>query len=484
MNLLKKIKEEKWLFIIFLLTLIFRLYFTFQTPHFSSENAYLHIFQIQNILETGFHKTLYPPIYPYFITILSFIPLALKIIPEILLSSIVIISFLIAKEITSNKKAALLTALLTAFIPVYITQTLNQLSIYSLIIPLSFLMFYSLIKIKEKKYLIYFILFSFILPLTHPTAILITVSFIFYMILLNIESIKLDKLRKESILFFIFLTLLINLIIYKNEFLSLGINIIYQNIPSQILTNYFKDINVLDAINQLSAIPLIFGISGILFGTIKRKNHHIFLLSGLILTIFILLLFRLIEFSPALIFLGISLAIISSLSFENFFKFISKTKIAPKENLVYFILIILIISTLIIPSFLLSNKLISNSISQEEIEALTWIDENTIANSIVLASPQEGHLISAIAKRRSIINILYIGVPKITERFEDTNRLFATQSETKALALSKKYNIKYIYLSERAKNRYKIGELVYIKNEECYKEIYTNKKTNVYEFTC
>ena len=136
-----KIKNKNYLLIgIFLFTLAFRLYFSLQTNYFSSDDAYFNIRHTNYIIENfkpiyydelsyGGRYVLYPPLFHYFLAIFILIPFALKIIPEILLASLVFFVYLIAKEITKDENAALFSALISAFIPLYISETLNQVSI-------------------------------------------------------------------------------------------------------------------------------------------------------------------------------------------------------------------------------------------------------------------------------------------------------------------------------------------------------------------
>jgi asparagine N-glycosylation enzyme membrane subunit Stt3 len=145
-----KIKISKnilLLILIFLLTFAFRLYFVYQVEGFSS-NAYFHIREVESIsdkgsltrfdeLSYGGREILYPPIFHYFLAFFDlFFPLnfVLKVIPELLISFLVIIVYKIAKEMTKDENSALLAALISGFVPLFIGNTLNQVSVYSLTI--------------------------------------------------------------------------------------------------------------------------------------------------------------------------------------------------------------------------------------------------------------------------------------------------------------------------------------------------------------
>ena len=132
-------KLNKYLILIILFVLAFRLFFVFQTDNYSSDESYFHLRYINHILEEknplfyddlsyGGRPVVYPPLFHYILALLSFVPFAFKILPAIFISSLIIIAYLISKEIYANKTINLLIALLAGFIPVILSQTLNQIS--------------------------------------------------------------------------------------------------------------------------------------------------------------------------------------------------------------------------------------------------------------------------------------------------------------------------------------------------------------------
>ena len=127
------LKRETWILIaIFFLVFISRLFFIFQSPTFSDDSAYMTQRYTENIVETGEslkydplsyggRNVIYSPIFDYILWFFGlFIPLSLvfKIIPQLFISSLVIIVYLIAKEVKSNEVLALIAALLSGFIPI------------------------------------------------------------------------------------------------------------------------------------------------------------------------------------------------------------------------------------------------------------------------------------------------------------------------------------------------------------------------------
>ena len=316
---------------IFLLALIFRLYFAFQTNNFSSDDAYFNIRHADYIKENlnpmyydelsyGGRHVVYPFLYHYLIALLSFVPVLLKIMPEIFLSAFIFVVYLLAKEITKSESASLASAFMSAFIPIYIYKTLNQLSIYSLVLPATFFMLYCLLKVKSRNYLIYFIILSFILPLLHPLAFLFVLASFFYIILSIAEDVELSKLEKEAIIFSCFLIILIEFIIFKKAFLEYGFNLVWQNIPHQLLPEYFKRINLLEVVYRTGILPIILGSVAVYQGIIEKRKP-VLLLSSFILITALLLTASLLDFNTGIMLLSIIAAILSALSISRFFSY-------------------------------------------------------------------------------------------------------------------------------------------------------------------
>lgn len=477
------------LILLFLLTLSFRLYFAFSYENFSLQ-SYFHIYQTEkikeNILPINYDELSYsgrilnyPPLFHYLLALTSFIPNSFKIIPALLFSLSVIIAFLIALRISNNELASLFSALLYAFTPIAIKETLNAVSVYTLVLPLIFLIIYLIIKLKEKPVFNILILSSIFLFLTHPSFLLLTISFMLYPILLKIVNIKINENRKEAIVFFIILSLLASILIFKSNLLEMGFSTIFQNIPDQIKQNFFKAINPFEIVSGIGLITLIFGLIGISYGLFKLKKASIFLISSLILTLFLLLAFKLIEFNTGILILGLSLTILSSLGIKTFFSYISKTKLYKLKPLFLFLIIIFAILTSIIPS--ITQALNLDVVMTKEIEAIKFLETKTSKLSTIASSPIEGHLIN-FAKRRNIADTYYLGAPDTTERFEDLKTLFTTEFSSVAKQIISKYGIDYILLSKHVKKFYKVDKLSFI--DKCIKQVFKNEEAEIYSTEC
>lgn len=491
-----KLKINKWLLVIFFVTLSFRLFFAFQTPHYSSDNDYYTLRNIDYIKENlkpmtydelsyGGRPVIESFIFYYLMAIFSWIPLIFKILPAVLISLLVFAVYYLTKEITDSESASLFSAFMASFLPILITGTLNQISVYTILIPLLFFSVYCLININEEKYTGWFIFLSFLLPFLHPIALLFSFGFLLYYLLVITEDMKLSERRKEAIFFFLLLSLFIGFIMYKKVFLETGFNIFLQNVPKDLLVQYFRQANMFDMIISIGILPFLLGISGVFYGVFKEKRHSVLILSSIVFMCIVSLVFMMVRYEVGLMFLGISLAIISSLAIEKLFKYFDKTKFSKHKNLFKYSLFALIALTLVLPSIFAAINVLNNTLSDDEFQALTELRNDTDENSTILTNVDEGNTMMYITNRKSAIDNNFYLIPRINQRYEGLNGVYTTTSSTKALQALHEYNVKYVYVSSRTKDEYNIEKLKYVQeNDECFKEIKDMGRTQVFKISC
>lgn len=483
-----KLKPTTYLIIILIFALTFRLYFALSTENFSSDESYFHLRLIDNIIKNKFpmlyddlgfggHPIYYPQLFHIIISLFSFIPYYLKIIPAIISASVVVIVYLISKKITNDNISSLFTAFLSAFIPIDIRNSVNQISIYSFIIPLILILYLCLINLEKKKYFSLFIILSFSLPLVHASSLLFIFSLLFYIILSTTESLFISKYRKEAMVFSFFLILLINFLIYKNLFLQYGFSIIWQNIPGSLFPSYFKNINVLEAIYLIGALPIILGSLGIFFGLFKQKNDSIILLTAAILATLFLISMKILSIGIGVLFLSVFLVIISSLTIFNFYSYLSLTKFFHMRKYATWVILILIIGLSFVPSYFEAKSLPDYDY---QVKSFKWIKENTEKDSTIIVPFEIGNIMTRVAERKNVMDSYFLGAINTGERFEDITTVYNTYSKIIALESLRKYNVNYIYIDDYVKDKYNLTKVRYIDDENCFEDI----KNDVYKVIC
>lgn len=480
-----------WLLTIFIITLATRLILSFYTQNFTYE-SYFHLRQVEHITGTGLplyqdllsyggRELVFLPAFHYLAAFFDlFLPIKLvaKILPNLFLATLTILVFLIAKRITNNDPASLLSAFIAGFLPILFAT--NSFTIESLFLPLVFLTIYTFLRIKEKKYL-YLYIFSFlILSLTSSATSLIIIGFGIYLALSLLEGKRVSWAELELIIFSLFLFIWVQFLFYKETLLKEGIAFIWQNIPTQIIQQYFPQISIFQAIILVSVIPFLAGTYIVYKSLFQLKGQKAFLLISLAISTTLLAWLRLIQFKLSLTFFGLILAILFASFYQEAVGYLKKTKLAkPKKILVPGIIIVLLLST-IYPA--VSTSLEQETPTNEELAAFQWLNENVPQRSGVLSLLKEGHLVTYYSQRKNLMDDQFNLIKNIETRFENLNSLFITRFQTQALSLLDKYNIRYLVITPHAREVYQMKNFAYL-TEECFDLVY-DQETKIYLVHC
>lgn len=481
-------KPAYWLIAIVSITLLCRLILAFSVPNFTYE-SYFHLRQVEHIKETGTplfvgelsgREFVFLPFFHYFIAAWSFLfPLEIlaKIIPNLFIAALPLIAYGIAKKITTHKHAPLFSALITGFLPILFFT--NSFTPETLALPLIFLAIFSFLQLKEKKYLYLYILLFLTISLTGLASILIAGLFI-YIIVSFVERKSVPAEEMELIFFSLFFFLWINFLFYKNVFINEGISFMWENIPVDMVTQYYPTFSLAEAILLVSIIPFVVGIYVTFRSLFRLHDQKTVFLISFVLSTTLFTWFRFIRFKHSLTVFGIILAILFAEFYEQMYEYLSKTKFHRHNAKLALVIIILLLSTMIPAA--ISTGLRQDVPGDEEIHAFTWLQEHTPAKAGIAATLKEGHLITYYGKRRNIMDDQFGLVENVEERFADLNSLYTTPFETRALEITDKYDIQYIVVTPHAQEHYDIQRLPSY-SRACFRPSYKNQ-TIIYNVRC
>ncbi len=255
---------------IFAVVLASRLFFAYQTPYFEGD-AYDTLRQVEHITETGFpdyglktdNVDMFPPLFHYILAFFNlFLPIAIvgKLLPNIFMALSVFVVYLLARRLTRSEAPALFTAFMSGFIPILFSSTLNNVSHYTLTVPLVLLLILSFITLEDNFYAGLFTVLIFILPLVSAFSVVLVLCLIVYLLFAKVGNVKIRKREVELAVFAFLLVFWLIFLIYKKELLIYGIDILRQNLPLPLVNQYFSQTGVLDAIYRIGYLPLLYGI--------------------------------------------------------------------------------------------------------------------------------------------------------------------------------------------------------------------------------
>lgn len=497
-NLKKKyLRTEYYLLaFIFILALAIRLFIAFQTDHLALGDAYFSYRQTESIAETGVPSfadelsfsgrlSIFHPLFYYILAGFSFLfgtVSALKIMPNLFASLLVVIVYFISLELTRNKKASLVASIAAAFIPVFFANTVISASTVSFTLPLIFYCLYCFMRISEKKFLFQFLIFSFILALSGAISFLFVFALLLYLLFFNLEFKKRNRIELESILFVTFFTLWINVLIYKKAFLFHSYSLIWRNLPTQVLSEYFRQVDIITSVTGVGLLTLLLGVFAVHRYMFKERDKRTYLLMAFAVAVAALLWFKLLTLTAGLMFLGAILVPLFGQAIHLFLKYIEKTRVANLSGLILVVLLALILLTSMLPSIARASESIENAVSDEDIESLDWLRYNTPEGAVVLSTVKEGQLINAIAERKNVADSNFILIKNSDKVFDDVATMYTSFFKTGAVELMTEYNVDYIYFSPRAKMEFGIDELKYVE-KDCFSLVYDGE-IKIYEVLC
>jgi len=496
----KKTFEKKLVYVllavVFFLTLSIRLYYAFSTLEFSNSGSYFILRQIEEIRNTGTplfddglsyggRYYLFLPVFHYILAFFSSfmsVTAACKLIPNIFASSAVFGIFLIVKQITRNQRIALFSAFVSGFIPVFISETVNSISVYSLTIPLTLFLMYFFLRINIRKNPNYFIIFFFVFILLDFSACILIIAIMLYLVLSWIEGLNVGRAEIELSLFSIFIMTFIYIVLFREAFLLHGHKIIWNNIPAPLLSRYFFDVNIIQAIYMIGVIPAVTGVVVVLVHLFrKKKSVYLPISFGIVLALMLAL--KLVPLRLGMMLLSLVFVILFGEMFSIIIEYVKRTRFSRWRPVLYALLLILFIFSSVIPSLSYAKSAISNVVEEEEIIAFDLLENITDIDNTIISSVYDGHLVTFFSKRKNIIDSNFLMAPDAGERLTDLRTIYTSAISSKPIEIMDKYGADYILFNKEAMEFYNISKIVYL-NDDCFPLLYSGKNVKVYEKKC
>jgi len=481
--------------LLFLLYFGIRVFFALKSNYFNDDYSYFALRQIDNIAKTGMpliHDELsyggrsfvFLPLYFYLLAFFTlFFPkiIIIKIINNLFASTLVIAIYLVTSRIFKNRKVALVCSFVAASLPIYLSETLNTISTSSIIFPGGFFLLFLFMEMENNKdFLNYLILLTILLVLISPSVLLILLGLVIFAIACYLENVTLARIKLEFLSFFMFFFLWCNFIIYKSAFQEHGFSIIWNNTPTSIMSMYFTNINIFNALASIGILPLVFGIYTIYKYLLTKKNKKILLFISLFLSTFIVFWSKLVPSELALMFLGTALVILFGQFLADLFATLKDTKFSKQENWIFGLVIFLLILTQISPSIILMIRNSQANPTKEYISGFEWLKENSPEDTTVLAIPEEGNLITYFGQRKNVIDSEYLLVDDAENRYYDVKKVYTVPFRIEALSILEKYNANYILFSKKTKEKFSIDRIEYI-DSDCFSFVFGNKEIAIYK---
>ncbi len=260
-----------------------------------------------------------------------------------------------------------------------------------------------------------------------------------------------------------------------------------------VVTNYFSDllarinveaVSALGYFKWMGVVQLCLGAIGI--AMLHRTKDRLKLFVAVWASM--LLLVGSFSFRFRDPYASIPLAMLSAYAFMEYLLPLFKKDRKTMKRVAALILIVAVVQGFATAIFVVEHP------SQEEIDALTWIRDNTPPDSIVLTWKEEGYYIIGISERKDILTWkkIYQGFfdepPTVDEAkaaYTDMFVMFRSSQKQWMLDLMDRYSVDYVYIDARMRSELdalQYGLVEYLSDDTYFRPVFANDKAEVYEF--
>jgi hypothetical protein len=402
-------------------------------------------------LSFGGRTRLFSPVYHYLLALCSFfLPLLwlVKAVPNVFAAAVVFPIALLARDVTDRKSIALATALMAGLTPAFLLFGVNDATPLTLAVPLLFTTIFLFHRSRKTgKHADLLLIAIILMILVSMLGVIFLIALLIYLGVARLRGIKLIPKEVEILLFTLFLSAWLALVLYQKAFLAHGTAVIWQNIPVREIGAIFSRITLFEAIASTGLIALVLGAIGIYDGLLRTQRKSLIFLASLVATSLIMLWFKLLPVTLGLAILALALATAGGHGLFLLVTYVEKTKASrySRTILVDTILVFLLVSA---PFTLAGIK--EETPSQADLETLSWARENLPKDAVILASPLEGDIITAIGRRADVLDGNYLLAPQAEERYDDAITAYRAFFTTDAVAIMQKYGATHLYVSDTA----------------------------------
>lgn len=478
-------KEMLAVALIFFVIFTLRLYFTLQTPEFSTDDSYWVLKQIEQISESGYPQYydayayegrtyIFAPLYHYIMAFFNLIfnnVFLLKLVHNIMISLVIIPVFLISRQITKDIRASIFASFIAAFIPVLFSKTINSLDSSGLFITLLMFVVYFFLNIesdKTTKSYTGFMVFLVLAALTDYSVLILVPILVLHIVINRIDDKSIKRAEYELIIFTVSLLLWLAVISIKRSAILKDLVGIASRMS--LLAQSPGVLQIVDSLVLVGFIPLICGFYIAYRFVFKSSSKAQNLMLSFLITVITATSLKLINFNEGLMLVGLILSIFFSVFFKQFFMYVNKTRFASYRNLFTISLYVLFLITGAIPSIAYAVNEIQAAPDNALIRSLQELKYASDSEAVFVSSPMQASLIEYYAEINALLDEKLVFASNSGQLISQVDSLYGTQFTLESLRIVNKYSIDYIIITNSTQQFFNVSEAKFI-TDQCYAPI-------------
>ncbi len=487
-------KSKHWyglaLLLLMLLVLALRLVVSYQVAE-PGYKSYFTLLQAEQIREHGVprysdpnsyegRRYAFDPAYYYLVAFFTlFLPatLVLKVLPNLLLTLLIPIVYLIGHALTKNRGVSLFAALCVAFIPSLFTLGINEATPLTLALPLFAATLLAILSLEQHPTVA--MLSTALLTLVSPLVWILLIAEVLYFFILSAERLKITTSYLELAFVTFLMSAWYTLITYKEALFRYGIAILGKSLPATVRAATFQQFTLLTMLYAVGIVPLALG-SLALYRLFEQRNRNVLFIATIGLVVLLLGVLHLLPLNLTLLLLSLLFTLLAAPGLHSLLLSFRRTKFSWAAHPTLFLLLILFLLTSFLPS-LVSGLYPGSSPTPNELAAMDWLAQQP--RGVVLAVPKEGFLINERAHQPYVADEAYLLIQNPDEVLTDIDEAYTTPRTVGAVALMEKYRVKWILIGPSENARYpEFGAI--LKDKSCFPVVYRNPLVTILQVNC
>jgi len=486
---------NKILFAFILLTIIFKIYLVLQTPSISYDSyygmRYAEYFH-ENFLpmvsdDLSYQGRLSITNIPFYmiVSLFTFIIPALiffKYIGILFGAYLIYLIYKITQKLFNNQTISLIITFIAGMMQTIFLFSLNSFSSITVFSVLFLLLIWEFINLENKSNLKAFMLFFILATIITPYSIIVVLGFIVYFLLLKFNSLPIRKSTIDVFIFSSLFSIWYHLIIYKMALIRSGPSVIWQNIPQELISLSYQKLTILSALFFIGFVPLVLGLIGMYQTIFVKRKRLLILISSFTFVFVMLLALGILPLNEGIFLLLICLILLSANGLASILEYLDLTLFSKLKKVVLFLILVFVLLNFL-PIILSTDVLTASSPNLDELNTMKFIQENTPDDVTILGDVVEGHFISYASNRKNFYDENFFQMKNADQKFADAKSIFLSKSTVQVVEQMKYYDIKYIYFSKLIFDKYQNVNFL-IREDSCFKKIFSTNTTEVFELIC
>jgi hypothetical protein len=429
-----------------------------------SYDSYLTVRNVEHIHDTGSplrddqfsitgQKRISNPIFDYFLAGLIFIsPAMYKVLPNLFMILLLIPVYFITRRITGSPITSFMAVLLAASGPIVFASYLNTPSEA----PLAIFLFLAIIAMLHDpdSHLFTIILFTILLTFLSPVIFILALTLLTIIIILRVEGFGIDPRINELFFFTLLLAVWFYVIIFKEALFSQGVQVIWQNLPTELANISFGNITLLTTLYGLGVVTFLLGTFGMYHALFENRERNSYAIVASALAVTVALLLQIIPVEFGLVLLTLFLSVMAAYGLLITLRYMRRTKTPWIVYPFVAILGVFFIFSAILPALVNARIELQDSPTAEDIASLQQLALRLPNDAILLTTVKEGAVTQYYSERKTVTDNDFLLINKGDELVNDIDSVYTSRFRTPVVGRAEKLGFTHILLTRVARERY------------------------------